>query len=209
MNLKNKTLLAGLVISGPIAATAQIPAGLEGYTHYFDLSLVNPPVTDVVGTVGSWSWEDSRLGDDVFWRHQSDWIAFNLADPANVRFEVARHAEGDNSKFFPSFTLYSGFNDTADGAHFGNNKGNVQWETDSNELSYLMHHDNSTEASAEETVFLPAGDYTLLLGGNAVAEATAVNVNYTANFTASPIPEPSTSLLSLLAGLAALARRKR
>lgn len=214
-NMKQKTMagLVGGILALAIAPShAEIPPGLVGYTHYLQLDPTNPSDFSVVGTVGSWSWEDSRLGDGVFWRHQADWIAFNLASPARFRFEAERHAEGDNSLLFPSFTLYSGFNDTAEGSHFASNTSDVQWVTEgtpSSILTYLMHHDNSTEGSVLEEIVLPAGDYTLLLGGNAASEDTAVNVNYRATLSAVPIPEPSPGLLGLLAALGGFVRRKR
>ncbi len=203
-------LVGGILAIAP--SHAEIPPGLAGYTHHLQLDPANPAVFSIVGTVGSWSWEDSRLGDGVFWRHQADWIAFNLASPARFQFEVERHAEGDNSLLFPSFTLYSGFNDTTDGSHFARNTSDVQWVTDgtpSNRLTYLMHRNNSTAGTLRDEILLPAGDYTILLGGNAASEASAVNVNYGATLTASPIPEPSTSILGLFAALTFLVRRKR
>jgi hypothetical protein len=213
MNKKTSAcLLGGFSILGIVSSPAQIPPGLSGYTHYVELDPVDNTGTPIIGTVGSWSWEDSRLGDGVFWRHQSDWIAFNLTDTARVQIQVERNSEGDNSLFFPSFTLYSGFNDTEEGLHFASNTSNVQWVTEgtpSQELVYLMHHNNSTLGSIEDGMILPAGDYTILLGGNAVSEDTAVNVNYSAVLAASPIPEPSTSALGLLAGLGLALRRKR
>lgn len=208
-NTPPSPFLAATLLLAPFSPGDEIPEGLEGYTHYLSLNPTDTSAAPIVGTVGSWSWEDSRLGDDVFWRHQADWIAFNLSAPANVRFEFRRHEEGNNSKFFPSFTLYEGFNNTAEGAHFGANTGDLQWEPDSNLLTYVMHHDNATMGEMNETMQLPAGHYTLLLGGNAVAEAQTVNVNYAGSVTASPIPESSTAMCSLLAGLAFLTRRQR
>lgn len=193
------TLIASFLLLAPSQSEAQIPDGLEGYTHYFELDPNSPGDISLVGTVGSWSWQDSRLGDGVFWRHQSDWIAFNLAAPANVRISVERHDEGDNSKFFPSMTLYRAFNNTTEGAHFASNTSDIQWDPNSNILGYLDHHDNFSLGSMDETFQLEAGNYTILLGGNAAAEAQAVNVNYAATFAASAIPEPSTTLLGILA----------
>ena len=92
-------LFGGILAIAP--GHAEIPPGLAGYTHYLQLDPANPADFSIVGTVGSWSWEDNRLGDGVFWRHQADWIAFNLASPARFQFEVERHAEQPPTNIVP------------------------------------------------------------------------------------------------------------
>lgn len=208
---KSKTIaLATSLLLSQSALKADIPAELSGYTHYLELAPTDNTGASIIGSVGSWSWEDRDLGSNVFWRHRSDWIAFNLAEAASVTIQVERNNdERDSSKLFPSFTLYQSFNDTDGGSHFADNTSDLQWEAGSQLMSYLMHHENSSDGTIERTIDLAAGNYTVLLGGNAVAEPINVAVDYRAVFSASPIPEPSTALLGLLAALPALALRKR
>lgn len=210
MNMKISKLVISTLILNHATVNAQIPDGLVGYTHYLELAPIDNTGTSIVGSIGSWSWEDRDLGENVFWRHQSDWIAIRLTEPSNLNLEVVRNnTERDSSKLFPSFTLYNSFNDSAEGAHFGDNTSDIQWDDNSQLLTYLEHLDNSTFGTINETITLPAGDYTILLGGNATAEASPVMVDYTATFSVTPIPESSTTILGLLAGFAFLAHRKR
>ena len=63
--------------------------------------------------------------------------------------------------------------------------------------------------SIDESMTLAAGDYTILLGGNALSEQSAVNTNYLMTLNVNAIPEPSGSILGILGGLMFLTRRKR
>ena len=204
------SLASGTIQAATITATENNPAGGQGYAYNAALNPLNNDITTFSGTVGSWSWEDSTLpGDHTFWRHQSDWIAITLTENAILRIQVERNDPDADIKLFPSFTVFRGLNDTIEGAHFASNITDLQWEPNSQFLEYVGHHDNSTFGSIDETMQLAAGDYTILLGGNAVSEPTAINTNYLMTLSATAIPEPSISALGLLGGLALLARHRR
>ena len=184
------------------------PAGGEGYTYNLVLAASQGDTSTFQGTVGSWSWEDSRLpGDNTFWRHQSDWLAVTLTEDSILRIQAERNNPVADIKLFPSFTIFRGFNDTTEGPHFGSNSSDLQWEVDSQLLEYVGHHDNSVSGGIDELMNLPAGDYTILFGGNALSENDAVNVAYSMSLTA--IPEPGSSVLALLGSLLLLGRRSR
>lgn len=214
MKKQHIVILPALMLSSAhgasILATPGDPAGGVGYAYHVALDPNASDTSTFEGTVGSWSWEDRRLpGTDVGWRHQSDWLAVTLSEPGNLRVQVSRADNIADEKLFPSFTLYQNFNDSADGPHVYANTGDVQWTADSQLMSYLGHLDNSSEANVDHTFTnLPAGSYTLALGGNALSEDSAVNVNYSTTLSTSPIPEPTSALLIALAGLLTLSRRR-
>ncbi|MDA7518239.1 hypothetical protein N8529_00555, partial [bacterium] len=65
------------------------PIGGEGYTYNLSLDAAQRDTSTFQGTVGSWSWEDSRLpGDNTFWRHQSDWLAVSLTEDSILRIQA-------------------------------------------------------------------------------------------------------------------------
>ena len=213
--MKTKTL--SIISSSLLLASSQAasitpvdgnPAGGEGYTYNMVLNAANQDTSSFQGTVGSWSWEDSRLPvDNTFWRHQSDWLAVTLTEDSILRIQAERNDPVADIKLFPSFTIFSGFNDTSEGAHFGSNTGDLQWEVGSQLLEYIGHHNNSVSGEIDELMDLPAGDYTILFGGNALSENDAVNVAYSMSLTA--IPEPGSSMLMLLGSFLLLGRRTR
>ncbi|MBK1834427.1 PEP-CTERM sorting domain-containing protein [Roseibacillus ishigakijimensis] len=212
-----KLILTAALLSGIPAASANAavvtaqsgnPTGGAGYN--FNVVLGGGDQTSFQGTVGSWSWNDSTIAEGEGWRHQADWIAFTLTEPSYLHLEISRVDETADAKLFPSYTLLRFFNDTTDGPHFFDNDANIQWTAGSVEMEYLAHLDNSTSGSVHEHYHLPAGDYTLAIGGNAQSEAVAENVNYTAFLAADAItvPEPSAALLALIGAGSLLLRRR-
>ncbi len=196
-----------------ITANSGSPSDTAGYTWNIALDSANDDNTTFVGSVGSWSWEDKDLNEDpslggnnnIGWRHQSDWIAVSLTNATRLSIKMERFDASSNLALFPSFTIYESFTSITD-KHFYENDRDLSWDP------ALLHHGhlaNSTLNSGSMTLDLPAGDYTLVLGGNSTSQTSSVNVNYRASLTAAPVPEPSSVALSLLAGLSLLARRKR
>lgn len=185
------------------------PAGGDGYTWNMELDSSDNDSATFQGTVGSWSWEDASLGlgNGIGWRHQSDWIAISLPNAAKLFVEMARNDEAIDDKLFPSFTLYRNFTSVTS-SHFFENSQTLSWDPT---IIYEGHLANTSLGAAATTFELPAGNYTLVLGGNALSEATAVNVDYLTNLSTTPssIPEPTTSLFALIAGLGFLTRRSR
>ena len=214
MNKTLKTLLALSCLASGLGAavitpTSGSPAGSDGYTWNVSLDSSGNDTTSFSGTVGSWSWEDASLGlgNGIGWRHQSDWIAINLPNAATVEIHMARNDEALDAKLFPSFTLYNNLTNTTS-SHFFENSADLSWDTN---LTHRGHLSNNSLGEVVTSYDLPAGNYTMVLGGNAVSEDTAVNVNYLANIATTPIsiPEPTTSILALLAGLGFVTRRSR
>ncbi len=184
--------------------------------------------------VGAWSWEDQSLfgvGDDpVGWTHTSDWVALTLTSATTFTLRLERDANvsqpisgdplhlADTESFYPSFTIWSGWDNdlmpadvatalgyvpaTANDHHTWNNDGAVVWAED---LTYVGCVSNSLATSAEATYTLPAGQYSIALGSNAAA-TDPDRQGYRATFTS--VPELGTAAM-LLAGLGTLALRRR
>ena len=132
--------------------------------------------------VGAWSWEDNALFGPgqpaVGWTHTSKWVQVKLLQEALFTVKMDRDATvpwpsteepsrlADTTSMFPSFTLFRGADQDGADSHSYNNKGRVAWAED---INYIDHVDNSTDAAITRTFRLPAGDYTLALGSNAPA----------------------------------------
>ncbi len=153
------------------------------------------------GHVGAWSWdEDGFPATARGWTHTSTWVKVDLTEPAEFtvvlasQTNVAWPSVDDPTRLagtnlFPSFTLYRGWDTDAgtpvDQDHTFNNRGNIEWAED---VTYLDHLDNSTAHSATRTWVLPAGRYTLNLGGNSPAVIAEGRQGYTATFSTTPVP---------------------
>lgn len=208
-----------------------LPSGGISYNHA--ISLGGTDSGTLAGGVGQWSWQDPAVSDAQVpnggWGHTSHWIAITLTQNAVLEINLARNANvpalpsgflpSDN--LFPSFTLWQNWDTDAAPAdfydpamqnqpgnyHVYNNSGNVLWAED---LSYLSHHRNTgAETSVTSSFALPAGNYTLVVGGLANAAVGASRQGYAATLSTAPIPEPTAVFLSgiALAGLAFPRRR--
>ncbi len=179
-----------------------IPYGLAVTLNAND-SAVAPP-----DHVGAWSWdEDSFPATAKGWTHTSKFVQLELTENAVFTLTLAS-AEGvpwpatDNAarlagtNLFPSFTLYRGWDTdvgvttnadgtTLDQDHTFNNRGNIAWAED---VTYLDHLDNSTAHTATRTWILPAGKYTVNLGGNSPVTLAEGRQGYAATFSTTPAP---------------------
>ena len=158
--------------------------------------------------VGAWSWdEDSFPATAKGWTHTSKWIKVDLTQPAALTLTLESQAgvpwpspaEPDRvagTNLFPSFTLYRGWDTdaglivltngaTLDQDHTFNNRGNIAWAED---VQYLDHLDNSTAHSATRTWVLPAGHYTINLGGNSPVTLAEGRQGLKATFSTTPAP---------------------
>ena len=161
--------------------------------------------------VGAWSWEDNSLFSPgqpaVGWTHTSKWVQVKLLQDS--LFTVSMNSDAtvpwvsssnpdpnqlaDTSSMFPSFTLWSGADQSGSDDHTYNNKGKVAWAAP---LTYLDHVDNSTDSSVARTFRLPAGDYTFVLGSNAPANNTlrqGFNFNWSAQAIAAVTPQTASA----------------
>ena len=158
--------------------------------------------------VGAWSWDEDGFPDTARgWTHTSKWVKLDLAEPVAFTLTLESRAgvpwpsQTDSNRLagtnlYPSFTLYRGWDTdaglmldtngvTIDQDHTFNNRGNIEWAED---VSYLDHLDNSTSHVATRTWVLPAGHYTLDLGGNSPALIAEGRQGYRATFNTAPAP---------------------
>jgi PEP-CTERM motif len=222
--MRTKTIL-GLSFGMALASNASTvlfrpPGGLpanrpsEGIPYDWVVTMGGADTASMSRHVGAWSWEDNALFDpgdpSVGWTHTSDWVRLELQAATSFTMRLERQvnvagADAASLSMFPSFTLWSGWDQDGVQNHTYNNNNNAGpvWAED---LAYLDHVDNSTLTSVERTWSLAAGQYTIVLGSN--APATDPNrQGYLATLTT--VPEPSSSLLVGLAGLGLVLRRRR
>ena len=177
----------------------------------------NASATTTPDHVGAWSWdEDGFPATAKGWTHTSKWVKLNLTKPARFtlllesREGVPWPSSSDPARLagtnlYPSFTIYRGWDTDAgitydtsgvsiDQNHNFNNRGNIDWAED---VTYLDHLDNSTAHVASRTWTLPAGRYTIDLGGNSPATIAEGRQGYLATFTTTPAR-------TLLSGLATI-----
>lgn len=169
--------------SAPAATLTNADPGGAGITYAWMVEAGANNIATFQDHCGAWSWEDDSLfapGDPaVGWTHTSRWVALRLTQPVVVTVTMARDSAvpyvsgpggfADASSMFPSFTLWKNWHDTGGDDHTYNNKGAVDWAP---ELEYFDHVDNSTAESVTRSWYLPAGDYSLVLGSNAPATNT-------------------------------------
>jgi hypothetical protein len=164
----------GHVIAGDVA-----PGGI-GYAHI--VTVGQGDAGSFSNHVGAWSWEDNALfdaGEDpVGWTHTSRWLALHVKESLTLNITMAQNANvpdpteeepgrmADITSMFPSFTLWSGWDNDGTDSHSYNNRGNVSWAED---ISYLDHFNNSSQTSITRSYTLAPGYYTLALGSNAPA----------------------------------------
>ena len=158
--------------------------------------------------VGAWSWdEDGFPATEKGWTHTSRWVQVELLQPAALTLKLESRAgvpwpaADDPSRLagtnlYPSFSIYTGWDTdtgsitnldgtTLDQDHTYNNRGNIVWAED---VFYLDHLDNAVEHTATRSWNLPAGRYTVALGGNSPAAVAEGNQGYRAVFTTTPAP---------------------
>lgn len=189
--------LTGSISASVFTYTAGDPAaGGIGYQH--QVVLGGNSAGAFSSHVGAWSWEDNDLFDSgageppVGWTHTSNWLALTMQQDCVLTVTMKRDAAvpwagganglADTASMFPSFTLWRGQDNDlmptavatelnydpaeAHDHHTYNNRGNVAWAED---LSYMHHVDNSTETEITRTYYLPAGQYTMVLGSKCTA----------------------------------------
>jgi hypothetical protein len=126
----------------------------------------------VEGLVGAWSWDEDSFPETAKgWTHTSNWVALKLNKASKVTIRLFRKLNVSDGQggvggniLFPAFTVYQNWDGDGGDDHTYNNKGNVVWAED---LAYLTHvENNGTATSVDITLELPAGMYSLAVGGN-------------------------------------------
>lgn len=172
------------------------------------------------------------------WTHNSDFVAINLDQPGFLTITVSAQGgvAGANAaaNLAPAFVLWSGIDNdaaptfptgsgaplpsgawpqpTAAGDYHGfHNGANTAWMEDLNFLAAVKNDaaaDFGTNPVVSRTFDLPAGAYTIVIGGNRnPAEAnSAFTGRQGYSLSVSLVPEPVT--LSLLAGVGVIALRR-
>lgn len=187
------------------------PLGIP-YAWFIELEANETTATEP-DHVGAWSWDEDGFPDTARgWTHTSKWVKLELSEPVNLTLKLESLAgvpwpspeepgrlAGTN--LFPSFTLYRGWDTdagvttnadgtTLDQDHTFNNRGDIVWAED---IVYLDHLENATEHSVIRTWTLPAGQYTVNLGGNSPATVAEGRQGYRAIFGTTPATSPVTN----------------
>jgi hypothetical protein len=152
--------------------------------------------------IGAWSWDEDTFPETARgWTHTSKFVKLDLTSDAAVTLTLRSEAdvpwaspeEPDRvagANLFPSFTLYRGWDTDGPQDHTFNNRGDIEWAEG---VTYLDHLDNMNSHTATRTWFLPAGQYTVNLGGNSPATIAEGRQGYVASFAAAPLPVPTTN----------------
>ena len=188
------TTLCSLASHSYGGSAVQSDPGAFGISYEWTVVLGASDTIDFSRWVGAWSWEDDGFSTPINpqgWTHTSDFVALTLTQPQTLtirleRFATPMPAGGTASieNMNPSFTIWSAWDNTGSESHIYENDRNISWA----EVTYIGHVKNSTQAFAEASYVLPAGNYTIALGSNAPADDGA-DQGYKAIFTTS-VPEP-------------------
>ncbi len=191
------------------------PKGIS-YEWTVDMEHSGSVVTaDFVSHVGAKSsYEPANPAPNVGWQHTSDWVAVNLKEKTMLTIEVTNQrgvhytsvaTDGKVTEntagqgYFPAFSLYSGWDNTSTEDHAFNPVGNF-WSTIKYvDSAYLPTekaiHGGEAVRNIKKTFILPAGQYSLNIGGiNALyCDTTLPCYNgrhgYRAKLTAEPVPK--------------------
>jgi hypothetical protein len=148
------------------------PAPDGGVGYAWTVTMSGKDNASVEGLVGAWSWDEDSFPETAKgWTHTSNWIALKLNKASKVSIRLFRKlnvSDGEGGVggniLFPAFTVYRNWDGDGGDLHTYNNRGNVEWAED---LSYLTHVENNGSAtSVDITLELPAGMYSLAVGGN-------------------------------------------
>lgn len=209
------------------AATAVAADPLEGgIFYYWTVNMGANDTTSFARHVGAWSWQDGvSAGNTIGWTHTSDWIALKLEVATMVTLRLESKADVLNPGpdpdeiiyaggfLVPGMTIYSGWDNDEEPAGIGdithafNNRANNIWAEDT---QYMTHVDGTGGHMVEVTMQMPAGEYTIVVGGNANSSENPGRQGYLMTVTTgAAVPEPASGGLLMLSGLGFLARRRR
>ncbi len=156
---------AGLVYEGdPVPNLASPPTGGISYTWVAFLG--GKDQVQMEGSVGAWSWDDGGAfaPSGQGWTHTSNWVALSLNEESRLTVRLEKRA---GSTLHPAITIYQGWQDSGEDSHIYANRSDISWAPDT---KYLVHFAEAPGNNAiEGTILLPAGKYSIALGGNSDA----------------------------------------
>lgn len=214
MSLNKKFLLAaGLLstsafgFSGTAAAntvawitpTPYVPGVCNGIGYEWAVKASQRASVSFVRRVGAKSWNEVPpfyTPPETGWTHTSDWVKFELTQPATVQIKISRQqgvllpsvatdpvtgatsiaytTAGD--QLYPALSLYSGWEETGCEDHRYNNSANFAWAPS---LQFLANQPNTAgKATAVLTKWLPAGKYSIAIGGANVSFCAETDTCY-------------------------------
>lgn len=184
-----------------------------------ELSRANSGI-DADMDIGRGAWQDTGLGNPANaqgWAHNTDIGLFRLDTAATVTFTPELTTAGHDPNAVFGITLFNGFDTGTGYTH------HISWNalasapgsyTASNPfgttgVTYFDHNNNITSTSPW-TVTLPAGDYSVYVGGVGGLLWAAQFEGYKLGIETAPVPVPAAVWLfgSALAGMGVIGRRK-
>lgn len=214
--------IAFVVVSGSAAAAVTIkfadPVPDKGISYEWSVALEHqgtPATAEFVRHVGAKSsYEPANPAPDIGWTHTSDWVALQLAEKSLLTIEISNQRGvnyttiGTDGKaventagigYFPAFSLYSGWDSTSTESHAFNPTGNFWSTVKFIDALYLPQaqaiHGNEAVRTIKKQFILPAGQYSLNIGGinalycDASLPCYTGRHGYKAKLTAEPAPK--------------------
>ena len=170
--LASASQAAKVLAPPPTLAVEPVPPG-SGIPYKWDVGLSHKQHVEMVLFVGAKSWNEPSNPDGLKgWTHTSNWIAIDLEEDAKLKITVARQqgvVQSDGSgaltrdHLYPALSLYAGQDRTSDQDHVFNNSGDF-WST----VHFMANEPNAKgrDKIVFKTKKLPAGQYTVDIGGN-------------------------------------------
>lgn len=194
--------------SAEVSETDPVPNTVDdgGIAYRWTVKMGVKDRADLKGTVGAWSWdEDSFPETTKGWTHTSNWVALELEQEARVALVLQRQAgiptgmgptasnPDGNGLFnlFPGFSIYTGWEESGEDVHNFNNRGDIAW---ADEVAYYTHVENDGSHSIRGTFRLPAGRYSIVVGGNSPSTDAEGRQGYRAILT-TDYPEDAARLI--------------
>jgi hypothetical protein len=153
------------------------PTGNDGGIGYeWTVELDGKDQASVVNAVGAKSWNEPPplyTPPDSGWTHTSNWIALKLHRDAKVIIEVERQegvaiqngttTAAARNKLIPAISVYKGWDNTSCEDHRYNTGANFDWSS----VEFIGNEPNEKGRSvAKFRAELPAGEYSIAIGGN-------------------------------------------
>jgi hypothetical protein len=192
------------------------PVPEEGLSYEWTVQLDSDDTAEFSYYVGAKSWNEPANPVGLKgWTHTSNWVALELLEPTQLNIQIDRQpgvptaTDIAGDQLYPAFSLYKGWQNNGEEDHQYNTVGNTDWI---DKISYLAHAANENRAiSVFESLTLPAGLYSLSIGGNPPEDPSIVGFHgYSATLTTAPVPEPATSgLLFMAIGILGIATRRQ